>query len=149
MKSYSNDLAILTVLITHLGACKLKSKSASKLAEDLSLSKITISNVFDQYPELFVEAGNSKKYKDEKTYTLHLRYALRWTDKNSDGDDVRKPIEAEHLSTLLRFIDNQASQENAAKRQKIANYISVGAAVFAALAAIVTAVISSSNGTNT
>ena len=143
MKSYANDLATLTVLITHLGTCKLKSKSASKLAENLSLDKITITDAFTNYPELFVEVGNSTKYKGEKTYTLHLRYALRWTDKNAEGEEVRKPIEAEHLSALLTFIDNQAAQENATSRQRIVNFISVGAAIVAALSAISAALMSS------
>lgn len=146
MKSYADDLALLTVLITHLGTCKLKSKSATKLADDLSLNQEDIAAVFAGYPELFVEAGNSTQYSGEKTYTLHLRYALRWTDKNEEGEDVRKPIEAEHLSALLTFIDNQAAQETAGKRQGVANKISIGAAIVAAIAAIFAAVVSSCNG---
>jgi len=146
MKSYSKDLALLTVLVTHLGTCKLKSKSAPKLAEDLSLEKSEIARIFSEYPELFVEAGDSSKHERERTYTLHIRYALRWKDKGDDGADVRKPIEAEHLSALLIYIDNQAAQENAAKRQGLTNTVAIIAAIVAAIAAVAAAVISSSNG---
>jgi|GEM_PF-2906938 len=144
MKSFANDLALLTVLITHLAMCKLKSKSATELADTLSLNKTKISQIFSDYPDLFIAAGISSKHSGESTYTLHIRYALRWIDKNDDGEDVRKPIEAEHLSALLSFIDNQAAQENSGKRQVIANRISIAAALVAALAAITAAVIASS-----
>lgn len=142
MKSYADDLALLTALVTHLGMCKLKSKSATKLAEDLSLNKADIARILTAYPDLFIKAGQSKQHVGESTYTLHIRYALRWQDKNDDGADVRRPIEAEHLSALLSFIDNQAAQENAGARQIIANRISVGAAIVAALSAIIAAIIS-------
>ncbi len=139
MKSYSNDLALLTVLVTHLGSCKLKSKSVPKISGDLSLGKEEVRRVLTEYPELFIIAGDSEKYAGEKTYTLHLRYALRWVDKNSDEEDVRKPIEAEHLSSLLTFIDNRVAQENSGARQKIANVISVVSAIVAAISALVAA----------
>lgn len=141
MKSYAADLSLLTTLVTHLGMCKLKSKSVSKLAEDLSIQKRDIANVLSNYPDLFIEAGKSTQYVGESTYTLQLRYALRWTDKNDQGDDVRKPIEAEHLTALLSFIDNQAAQENAGNRQKMANSVAISAAIVAALAAIIAAII--------
>ena len=141
MKSYADNLTLLTVLVTHLGTCKLKSKSASKLADDLSLEKEAVANALAAFPELFVETGQSKHFSGEKTFTLHLRYALRWTNKNDDGDEVKKPIESEHLSALLSFIDSRVAQENAASRQKIANGIAIAAAVVAAIAAIVAAII--------
>lgn len=99
MKSYAADLSLLTTLVTHLGMCKLKSKSVSKLAEDLCLQK------------------------------------------RDQGDDIRKPIEAEHLTALLSFIDNQAAQENAGNRQKVSNSVAISAAIVAALAAIIAAII--------
>ena len=141
--SYSEDLGIITVLVTHLGTCKLKSKSASKLAEDLSLEKKEIVRVLEQYPELFIVAGTSSQYVNEATYTLHLRYALRWTNRDDDGAEQRKPIEAEHLSALLSFIDNRVANELAASRQVVVNRVAVGAAIIAALSAIIAAVISS------
>jgi hypothetical protein len=142
MKSYANDLTLLTVLITHLGMCKLKSKSAPKLADDLSLDENDIGRILIDYPELFIKAGKSTVHAKKNTYTLHIRYALRWTDKDDDGESVRKPIEAEHLSALLSFIDNQAAQENARSRQLLANRVSIIAASIAAIAAIIAAYIS-------
>jgi hypothetical protein len=143
MKSYANDLALLTTLTTHLGMCQLKSKSAPKLADDLSLNPKDIERIFTDYPELFIKAGSSATHTGESTYTLHIRYALRWKDKNDQGEDARKPIEPEHLSALLSYIDNQAAQENALSRQLVANRISIGAAIVAAIAAIIAAIISS------
>ncbi len=139
MMSYADDLAIITVLVTHLGTCKLKSKSAHQLAVDLTLYLEEVKRVLKFYPELFVVAGNSRKFGGEKTYTLHLRYALRWSNNEGEGDEGERPIDAEHLCALLGYIGNRVSNEVALKRQIATNYITISCAFIATLAAILSA----------
>jgi len=137
--NYADDLAIITVLVTHLGTCKLKSKSAHQLAVDLTLYLEEVKRVLKFYPELFVVAGNSRKFEGEKTYTLHLRYALRWANNDVEGSEAERPIEAEHLSALLGYIDNRVSNEVALKRQITTNYVTISCALIATVAAVFSA----------
>lgn len=137
--NYADDLAMITVLVTHLGTCKVNAKSAKQLAKDLTLYLEEVKRILKHYPELFIDTAKNNDYQSEKTYTLHLRYALACAENGNEQQKVHPPIEPEHLSALLAYIDNKFANDIALKRQKASNIVALSCAIVASLAAVYTA----------
>ncbi len=135
---YSDNLDVLVALVTYLAMTDYKSNTPPYLANNLSLDVNKVRNTLQTFDGLFRE---SKEPADngEKYFTLHLRYALRWTqeaEKEVDTLSAKEPLGKEYLDTLLNFIARMVEQEQTNQRQKSSNSATLTAAWVAAGVAV-------------
>ena len=142
-KRYSDHLETLIALVTNLAMTRYKSRTPGALAKYLALDYDEVLYVLRNFKGLFRESitvtDNGERY-----YTLQLRYARRWLEDETPEDDnseLREPLEADYLSTLLSFISEMVANEQASARQHSENRITFIGAWIAAIAAIAAAVI--------
>jgi hypothetical protein len=126
---------------------RYKSRTPKILSERLALDHDEVTDVLKSFKGLFRESSGTCSY-GECYYTLQLRYARRWLEKEDDSDaeeesDPKEPLEAEYLGALLEFISAMVEHEQAAVRQGTSNRSALIGAWIAACAAIIAALIAS------
>jgi hypothetical protein len=147
---YSDHLETIIALVTNLGMTRYKSRTPTALAKYLSLDKDEVNLVLQNFKGLFRESIIKSKKTNEPFYTLQLRYSRRWLEDDAEEqdedapDNQREPLEADYMATLLGFISEMVANEQAEKRQLIANrsatvgaWIAAGAAFIAAIIGII------------
>ncbi len=142
---YSDNLDVLVALVTFLAMTNHKSNTPTYLANNLGLDITKTKNTLQIFDGLFRESKKPAE-NGENYFTLHLRYALRWKQKNdnaeNDDDEVREPLGAEYLDTLLNFITQMVEQEQTNHRQQSSNKVTLTAARVAAGVAFISVVCS-------
>ena len=101
---------------------------------DINKVKSTLQTFDGLFRESDTPAKNGENY-----FTLHLRYALRWTQESEnevDNLDTKEPLAAEYLDILLSFIARMVEQEQTNQRQKSSNSATLTAAWVAAGVAV-------------
>ncbi len=143
-KEYSSHVDTLIALVTNLAATQWKSRTPKILAQELALDHDEVANVLKNFRGLFRESYKTANY-GEHYYWLQLRWARKHLEEVESSDEdlgLKDPLPPEQVSALLNFILTMVEQEQTSKRQSVTNWIATGAAVVAALAAIVVAIIS-------
>lgn len=146
-KSFTHDFHYLSALVQHLGAHeKWNSRTPRNIADSIGLEKNEVERVLEQYPAFFRKSSN-KSSQNEPLYSLHLRYARRKVNAETNQKEAA-PVDSSELSMLLTLITNMIGLEAEDKRLKteIKNnntkvWAAVIAAVVSSLAAIVTALV--------
>jgi len=128
---YSDNLDVLVALVTYLAMTDFKSNTPSYVAETLALDVKKVRDTLQSFDGLFRESKNPAE-NGEKYYTLHLRYALRWTQNDESNGESKEPLRAEYLDTLLNFITRMVEQEQTNQRQFSSNRATLTAAWVAA-----------------
>jgi hypothetical protein len=128
---YSDNLDVLVALVTYLAMTDFKSNTPSYIAETLALDINKVKNTLQTFDGLFRESNNPAE-NGEKYYTLHLRYALRWAQDDDNNSELKEPLGAEYLDTLLNFITRMVEQEQTNQRQFSSNRATLTAAWVAA-----------------
>jgi len=156
-QSYTENYNLLVALITHLGATDKASRTPTSIARDLRFDKEKVVFTLDNFPAYF---RKSKKISDNSNsqgdhfFTMHLRYSRRKLDKNSEGES--QPLSTEEISMLLGLVTHMLEQEqensrvyknleqsykNLENTNKITMFAAIGAAIIAAIGAVVAAVL--------
>lgn len=136
-KSYLKDGAKLIALVSHLATIDKRVETIDEIAEDTSLNISDVSYLIHTYNELFVEVHPSiirPISGDDDYYTLHLRLGL----SRSDIDDFA-PLSSNHISILINTIQHAMDIEHQQRSSSIKNWITMIAAIIAAIAAIIAA----------
>ena len=147
-KPFTNDFHYLTALIQHLGAHeKWNSRTPRNIAQSLSMEFKDVERVLASYPAFFRKSSNLS-VQGEPLYTVHLRYARRQKNAETNQHDS-PPIEPEEISMLLSLVTQMISVEGQDERLKaelkhnnFKIWVAIIAAVISAMAAIVTSIIS-------
>jgi hypothetical protein len=144
-QKYAANADHLVALIVYLGTTpKWWSRSPPLLAKDLSLSEAQVRYVLENFPNFFRKSQRPKSDTLEYTYSLQARYAqtradkTREPDSNSfdyDNENIPEPVSVEIVEMLLSYVSDQVVNE----RDSIKNWITLGASVIAAVAAITAA----------
>lgn len=143
---YTRNVEYLVSAVLYMGAYrKYWGRTASNLAEELSLDRDKIQAMFVAFPSLFRKGRKARN--GEHNYSLQARYALRTKEDPPDEPDPEsapsiRPLTVEEQKMLLDYVLKAAEAERVERRAAITNWISVGAAVAAAIAAITAAAIS-------
>jgi|APSaa5957512622_1039677.scaffolds.fasta_scaffold84456_2 hypothetical protein len=155
--NYSEHYEIIVALVTYLAVCNRKTEDKKKiidnatawwLAQHLGLKdqEDEVRTVLAGHKNLFRESLNDYGKKGHR-YSLLLRYSHRPYDSEG-AQDVSDPLSNEELFSLLNFISNQVSIEQAENRQKennrnerVAMFIAVLSAVIAASASVIATLI--------
>jgi len=134
---YTKNLDYLVAGIGYLGANPYwVGRSASEMADELSLEKPRVQEMFETFPSIFRRSKQSSN-SGERYYSLQARYAQRKTKAGDESEmpDIA-PLSLEQMSLLYEFVTQAARDESAALRHWAANGVSVFAAIIAASAAI-------------
>jgi len=87
-----------------------KSRTAAKLAADLSMDPGEVQETFDAFPRVFRKSKTTDS-GGHAFYTIYARYALRPYDAREDDDAELRPVRPEILGVLLEFITQAARGE--------------------------------------
>ena len=146
---YTENFDLLVALITHLSSTSYKSRTPSNVARALEFKHADVERVLASFPAFF---RKSKRTKDgEHYYTVHLRYARRERENEEGGES--QPLEPPELTALIDLVLHMTAQEQENSRQQIelqaryrflrnTNFVTLGVAILAAVAAIVAAILS-------
>lgn len=146
-KPFTQDFHYLTALIQHLGAHeKWNSRTPRNISQSLGLDLDIVERVLESYPAFFRKSSNLSS-QNEPLYTIHLRYARR--RRNLDTDQYESPaIQPDEISMLLSLVTQMIGVEGQDERLKselrqnsFKMWIAIVAAIISALTAIVTALI--------
>jgi len=147
---YSEHLETIVALVSNLGTTSYTSRTPTALAKYLSLDHAEVTFVLENFRGLFRASITKSKTTNEPFYTLQLRYSRRWLEADAEAqgedelDSQKEPLGADYMATLLGFISEMVTNEQAEKRQLSANrsatigtWIAAGAALLAAIIGIV------------
>lgn len=139
---YSENIEYLTASVIYLAIQRgWWARTPAAMASELALNHSKLVEVFNGFPGIFRRSALPSE-TGEHYYSLQARYAqLTDYDRDERTADI-PPLDADRIRLIYDFILRAADDERSAKRALIGNSISVGAAVIAAISAIVTAYIS-------
>lgn len=100
--NYSRDFHTLGALITHLSATHWKNRTPSEIATSLAMEHSEVERVLLAYPCFFRQSKNLKPETKELLFTVHMRYALRRRDKNSNNYD--EPLSPEQMTIMFNLL---------------------------------------------
>jgi hypothetical protein len=135
---YSNNLDILTALITQLAVNPYWSRTLPALSADLSLPESEVKAALENFSGLFRVAFLEGKH----WYSLHARAALR---KEDEAPELRADILKALLEYVLKRADAEISQaqfRDSLKQASRSASIAAALALVAAVASIVAAIVS-------
>ena len=141
---YSEHQEYLVAAIIHLGMYQhLWARSAEQMSLETALDENQLSSVFEGFPGLF-RLSRSLSDEGERRYSLQMRYAQRTTPygKGSPTSKEIPPLSMEQLQPLLDYVATMAESERNRSSAINQNWVAVGSAVIAAIAAVVTAAMS-------
>lgn len=134
---YSKDLDTLVALVSYLAFCQYKSMRPSRISDRLSLNVEEVRDVLERYKGLFRKSNRTNSESGEHYFTLHMRYAQRREEGEIEVQEEQlKPLTSEQFDSLLKFITDKAAHEEGFKVIRIKNWITMVAALIAAVAAI-------------
>jgi len=147
-KPFTDDFHYLTALIQHLGAHeKWNSRTPRNISQSLSMKLEDVDRVLASYPAFFRKSGNLST-QNEPLYTVHLRYARRQKNENTNQYES-PPVKPEELSMLLGLVTQMISVEGQDERLKaelkhnnIKMWVAIGAAIISAITAVISTIIS-------
>jgi hypothetical protein len=145
--NYLSDLEILTALVTNLAMTDWWHRTPGKLARSLSIPEPDISRVLETYKGLFRKSPNVSKETKSPLYTLQLRYARQWMQRDTEDEGTKPPLDSEYLVALLDFISRRADEETRRSYTVTAAIIAAGVAVLASLANIIVTLVSTGGTT--
>lgn len=140
-KNYSKDIDILIALISYLALSKYKSMRPSRLSERLSLNREDVERTLELYKGIFRKSNKVSESTKEHYFTLHMRYALRWTYEEEYDDDTPQ-LPPEYVNTILSFVIGKAAEEEGRKKERIKHLITMIAAIIGAVGAVATTILS-------
>jgi hypothetical protein len=152
-RRYSNSIDYLLASIVYLGTNDYWwARTPKTMADELQLDQYELENVFRAFPGLFRKSVRVSKDNKQNHYSLQARYAKREGPDFSEPDETTmiEPLKPDKLQLLIDFVLKMAEQEAKEADQKLtrleqaqsrsaslrANFVAVGAAVIAAIAAI-------------
>ncbi|GEO43635.1 hypothetical protein SAE02_77830 [Skermanella aerolata] len=140
---YAQNIDFLLASIIYLGSHDYYwARSPKNMAEELSLDEERLKNVFNGFPGIYRrslrKANNGQHY-----YALQARYAQKKGGDVSDPEEVFyiDPLDTTKLQLLITFVLQSAEQERTSRRAFVTNFISITAAIIAAMAAVATAIL--------
>lgn len=139
---YSDNIQYLVPAIHYLATNRgWWARSAGELAKELSLNESSLLAAFDGFPAIFRKSKFTDAQTGQHYYALQARYAKREGSDLGEQEQVIDvpPLPVEHLRLVLDFVLQMAEVERAGRRSWISSVVSVGAAVIAAVAAILAA----------
>lgn len=123
---YSDNLEILTALISHLGLVQNKSRVPSRIAVSIGWERAEVERVLNEFKGIFRKSSRRSPKTKQHYYTLQLRYSLKHSeyqkaeDNKISSDEARKefnqpgsPLEVSDIISLIEYVSNRAEQETA------------------------------------
>lgn len=145
--NFTRDFHLLTALICHLSATHWNSRTPSEIAGSLAIDRNEVLRVLRDYPGFFRESKNKKQGTSEQMFTVHLRYALRRKDPETNKA-MSEALSSEHVTVMLNLLTQMIVSESEERRlekditirkfnTKLTAFVAISSAVIGLLAGII------------
>ncbi len=136
---YSENIDYLVSSILYLGShADYWARTPGGLAKEIAVDEDRLRAVFEGFPSIYRRSPGTDE-KGQYRYSLQARYAQR-EGRGQDPGSI-PPLETEKIDMLLNFVITMTEQEKTGRQVRLTNRVAAGAAVIAAVAAIVAAAI--------
>ena len=113
--NFTRDFHILTALICHLSSTHWRNRTPSEIAGSLAMDRGEVERTLLSYPGFFRESKNRKKETNERLFTVHLRYALRRRDPETN-ERISDPLTSEQITVMLNLLTEMITAESEERR---------------------------------
>ncbi|MEQ1968904.1 hypothetical protein ABLA30_18285 [Xenorhabdus nematophila] len=113
--SFVKDFHYLTAIIQHLGAHeRWNSRTPRNIADSLGMDMHQVERVLNSYPAFFRRSSNLSA-QGEPLFMIHLRYARRKKNENTDARES-PPISSAEIGLLLDLVTKMIGVEEQNKK---------------------------------